>query len=573
MGRRHRHGAVRRVFHLLPERLGGQRQHLGAPRLDLYHVAHGLVKQRRIRSQRNDQRPRLNEGNSAVLQLAGCVGFRMNIADLLEFQRPLHAHGIIQIPSDEEDGIVVEIPGSKVLHILRTLQHLLHILRQALHLPEDLVILALFHRPQQVAKIQGDEIHQGQLGGIGFRRCHGDFRAGPGVKHIVGFSCDGGANHIHHRQRPAAQPLGFPQGSHGIQRLAGLADENDQGVFIHQRVAVAEFRGKTYLHRAAQQPLPVVFADHAHMIAGTAGNNKDAADALNIVPRQVKVIQHHPAIPDAGRNGLADGFRLLEDLLEHEVGIAALFRGGNVPVDVAVSLFDGVHLIVEEADALRRQNGDLPVLHIDDIAGMGDNGRHVRGNEVLPFPAADDEGAVFPGRNQGVGIVGADDAEGVGAFDPPQHPAHSLQHIVALVIMELQQLGHHLRVCIRLEHNAMAQKLLLDLHIVFNDAVMHQRDPAVLADMGMGVDVIRFAVGSPAGMADAQRPFHIGAAVDHVGKHLKSALGLAYLKALGLRPHRHTGGIVPPVFHPGQTVQQNGSRFLAAHITNNSTHR
>ena len=113
--------------------------------------------------------------------------------------------------------------------------------------------------------------------------------------------------------------------------------------------------------------------------------------------------------------------------------------------------------------------------------------------------------------------------------------------------MELQQLGHHLRVCIRLEHNAVAQKLLLDLHIVFNDAVMHQRDPAILTDMGMGVNIIGFAVGSPAGMADAQRPFHIGAAVDHVGKHLKSALGLAYLKALGLRPHRHTGGIVPPV--------------------------
>ena len=268
------------------------------------------------------------------------------------------------------------------------------------------------------------------------------------------------------RVRP--QALGLPQGGHGVQGLAGLADEDHQRMVIHQRIGVPELGGQTHLHRAAQQPLPVILADHAHMVAGAAGHNENAVNAFDICTGQVQVVQHHPAIPDAGRNGLADGLRLLEDLLEHEMGVAALFRGGNVPVDVAVSLFDGVHLIVEEADALRRQNGDLPVLHIDDIAGMGDNGRHVRGNEVLSLSAADNEGAVLPGGDEGVWIVGADDTESIGAFDAAQNPAHSLQHVMALVIVELQQLGHHLRVGVRLECHAVAQKLLLDLHIVFD---------------------------------------------------------------------------------------------------------
>ena len=202
------------------------------------------------------------------------------------------------------------------------------------------------------------------------------------------------------------------------------------------------------------------------------------------------------------------------------MGIAALFRGGNIPVDVAVGLFDGVHLRVEHADALCRQYGDLPVLHVDDVPGVADDGGHIGGDEVLAFAAADDEGTVLPGGDQGVGIVGADDAEGVGAFDPPQHPAHGFQHVMAFVIVELQQLGHHLRVGLRLEGHAVAQELLLDLHIVLNDAVVDQGNTAVLTDMGMGVDVVGLAVGGPAGVADAQGALHIGAAVDHVGKGL-----------------------------------------------------
>ena len=119
----------------------------------------------------------------------------------------------------------------------------------------------------------------------------------------------------------------------------------------------------------------------------------------------------------------------------------------------------------------------------------------------------------------------------------------------------------------------MAQKLLLDLHIVFDDAVVHQRDSPVLADMGVCVDVIGLAMGSPAGMADAEGPLHIRAAVNHVRQHLKPPLGLINLQALFPGPHRHAGGVIAPVLHPGQALQQNGRRLLLAHIADNTTHK
>ena len=78
--------------------------------------------------------------------------------------------------------------------------------------------------------------------------------------------------------------------------------------------------------------------------------------------------------------------------------------------------------------------------------------------------------------------------------------------------------------------DALAHQVLLELHVVFDDAVVDQGDPAVLADMGWGVDVIGLPVGGPAGVADAQAPVQVRAAVDQVRQDLEPALGLADLE-------------------------------------------
>ena len=102
---------------------------------------------------------------------------------------------------------------------------------------------------------------------------------------------------------------------------------------------------------------------------------------------------------------------------------------------------------------------------------------------------------------------------------------------------------------------------------------MDQSDPAVFADMGVGIDIVGFSMGGPAGVSDTQHTLQIRAAVGQLIQHLQTALGLAYLQASRLRAHRNTCGIVAPVFHPGQSVQQDGRRLLTTHKSNNSTHK
>ena len=53
---------------------------------------------------------------------------------------------------------------------------------------------------------------------------------------------------------------------------------------------------------------------------------------------------------------------------------------------------------------------------------------------------------------------------------------------------------------------ALFHQLFPQRHIVFDDTVMHHSKAAVVADMGMGVDIRRRSVGGPAGVSNTRAP-------------------------------------------------------------------
>lgn len=124
---RHRQHSVCPGQHSLPVGLGGQGQDAGAPGLYLHHVAHSLVKQRPVGAQGDNRRSLLDQGDGAVLQLAGGIRLGVDIADLLELQASLQAQGIVQVPADEE----YVVPSGEILgHLpdpVRLGQHLLQL--------------------------------------------------------------------------------------------------------------------------------------------------------------------------------------------------------------------------------------------------------------------------------------------------------------------------------------------------------------------------------------------------------------------------------------------------------------
>ena len=133
-------------------------------------------------------------------------------------------------------------------------------------------------------------------------------------------------------------------------------------------------------------------------------------------------------------------------------------------------------------------------------------------------------------------------------------------------------MGDDLRIRVGDELHALGLQPLAQGEEVFDDTVVHHRDAAGLADMGVGVQVGRLAVGGPAGVAEADMAMDVLPVVDHVPQHLQAALGLGDLQTLLRVVDSDTGGVIAPVFQPGKTVQQDGRDLFSSDKTNNTTH-
>ncbi len=256
------------------------------------------------------------------------------------------------------------------------------------------------------------------------------------------------------------------------------------------------------------------------MVRRSAGDDKDAGKFAHLLDRELEIVEDDLAVLDARGDGAAQRLGLLHDLLEHEVLVAALFRGGDLPIDGEVLLFDLLLQRVVDLDAVARQHGDLAVFHVRDVARVLDDGRHVGGEEVAALAVAEQQRRVLARGDDAVGAVGAEHPERIRALDAAQHAAHSLQKVVALVVIEFQQLRHDLGIGLGLELDALTDQEFLDLDIVFDDAVVDNGKLSVFAHVGVGIDDVRRAVRRPAGVAKADAALQVRAAVDLLAEDL-----------------------------------------------------
>ena len=91
------------------------------------------------------------------------------------------------------------------------------------------------------------------------------------------------------------------------------------------------------------------------MIAGAAGDHVDTVDVVELLEGQAQLID----VELAGRRHTANqrvahDARLLVDLLEHKVGIAALFGHVQIPIDMGDLGLDDIAGLIGVLDARRR---------------------------------------------------------------------------------------------------------------------------------------------------------------------------------------------------------------------------
>ena len=208
---------------------------------------------------------------------------------------------------------------------------------------------------------------------------------------------------------------------------------------------------------------------------------------MDVLVIQAEAVQYDLSVPQAGEDGPAQGLRLLHDLLKHEVLIAAFFRRVNLPIHMGGFFLHRLEQVVVTGHALPGQLCQLPVLQVDDVPGIFDEGGHIGGQEVESLAQPQDQRAVLAHGDEPVRFIRADNAQGIGSLNTVKHPAHSLEDISVIKILD--ELCHHLGVCLRGKRHPLADQEVLQLGIIFDDAVVDYRDAAAAADLGMRVDV------------------------------------------------------------------------------------
>ena len=91
------------------------------------------------------------------------------------------------------------------------------------------------------------------------------------------------------------------------------------------------------------------------VVRGAAGDDEDLVDVAQVLVAEADLVEHDLAgLGEPAEQRVGDRLRLLVDLLEHEVVVAALLGGRGVPVDVEVLADGGLPGEVGDLDAVRR---------------------------------------------------------------------------------------------------------------------------------------------------------------------------------------------------------------------------
>ena len=122
----------------------------------------------------------------------------------------------------------------------------------------------------------------------------------------------------------------------GVDRLARLADPDDQGVRVEHRVAVAELAGDVDLDGQPGPVLDGVLGHQAGVVAAAAGHDEDLVDRPELVVGDVDLVEGQGAVGEQPvEQGVGHRLGLLVHLLAHEVVVAVLAGGIEVPVHVS----------------------------------------------------------------------------------------------------------------------------------------------------------------------------------------------------------------------------------------------
>ncbi len=401
--------------------------------------------------------------------------------------------------------------------------------------------------PRACASARPDEVVRRDLRKERLRGRHADLGPGAGVEHRIALARDLAAIGVADRQHLGLLLLGVPDGLQRVGGLTGLRDGDDERVTIQNRVAVTEFAGQLDLDGQPGPVLDRVLGEQAGVIRGAAGHHEDLVDLAQLLIGEALLVEHDAPVDEVAEQGVGDRGGLLRDLLEHEVLVAALLGGRQIPVDVKLTEVDvGVAVEVGDSVAVGGDHHGLVLTEFDGVAGVLDERGDVRADEHLTVADADDQRCGPARGDDHAGLVGIGEHQGEVTLEAAQHGQHRGREVargVAVVVGRGDQVDGHLGVGVAGELGACGLQLGAQRRKVLDDPVVDDGDLACGVAVRVGVAIRRAAVRGPAGVT------HAGAALENTVVGLLER-GLQVGQATRAAPDRQ----------PARAVEQRNAR-------------
>ena len=204
--------------------------------------------------------------------------------------------------------------------------------------------------------------------------------------------------------------------------------------------------------------LDCVLSHQTRVERRTTGHDEDLVDVAKILIGQSLLIEDDASGVEVTAQGVRDGVGLLLDLLVHEVLVAALFRGGEVPLDVERTGVT-IRLAGEVVDLVRggRDNDDLVLTEFDGFASVLDEGRDIRAEEHLPLADADDQRSGAAGGDDRVRVLRVHEDQREGSREAADHAEDAVDKVAgsrSVRIRVVNQVNGHLGVGVAQELDA-----------------------------------------------------------------------------------------------------------------------
>ena len=391
------------------------------------------------------------------------------------------------------------------------------------------------------------------------------------VDATVRLARDGRADHVHDADDAGADG---PRGAHRLERvrrLPRLRDRDRQGSRNRELGPIAVLGGVLHHDGEPRQRFDDVPADKPRVPGRATGDDHDAADPGAGVGGEVEPVEACGARIEqqAPAQRALHRLRLLRNLLQHEVRVAAQLDRLEVPGDVAHLAQLHVGVRVHHVVAVRRQHRDVAVVEVDDRAGVRQHGRGVRSDEELVLTDAEQYRRTLTGHDDLPRLLSGDGGEPVRADDVPQGGGDPFLKGGPGCLFD--QVGERLRIGLGAEAVAGPLERRAQGVGVLNDAVVDDGDAVPAVHVRVGVARGGRAVRCPAGVGDAAR----------AGERLAGERVPQPLHPAGELPDRDpsaildgdAGGVVAAILEPAEALQQDRRRLARTDVPHDAAHR